>query len=217
LVEVLDAAKAVLLDFDGPVCDLFAGFPAWSVADAVRSALTALSAGEAHEGFGSSDPLEVMRAGAEQIGSEASAEILAQLESRAVQSATLTPGASECLAAFARAGKQVVVVSSNDARAIRAFLADNGLDGLVVRVVGRPVDDLATMKPHPRTLLEACEALSLAPAQAVMIGDSVADIEAARAAGCPSIGYANKPGKDRTLAAADTLVIDMHDVASAIR
>jgi 2-phosphoglycolate phosphatase len=46
-------------------------------------------------------------------------------------------------------------------------------------------------KPHPEPLLEACRRLALPPAQAVYVGDDLRDMQAARAAGMPSIaaGY----------------------------
>ena len=41
------------------------------------------------------------------------------------------------------------------------------------------------MKPDPLPLLAACEALGTEPARTLMVGDSVNDAQAARAAGCP--------------------------------
>jgi phosphoglycolate phosphatase len=50
------------------------------------------------------------------------------------------------------------------------------------------------------------------------VGDSVTDIEAARAAGVRSIGYANKPGKfgQLTAAGADAVVTEMAALAAAL-
>jgi phosphoglycolate phosphatase len=54
-------------------------------------------------------------------------------------------------------------------------------------------DTLATRKPDPAMLLAACARLAVAPARAVMVGDSRNDVLAARAAGmavvCVSYGY----------------------------
>lgn len=44
-------------------------------------------------------------------------------------------------------------------------------------------DDGLPNKPAPDMLLRVCDELNIAPAQSVMIGDSVADMQAARAAG----------------------------------
>ncbi len=44
-------------------------------------------------------------------------------------------------------------------------------------------DDVQEKKPHPELLLAACDRLQVAPAATVMIGDSINDVLAARAAG----------------------------------
>jgi len=56
-----------------------------------------------------------------------------------------------------------------------------------------------------------------APSDAVLIGDSVTDIQAARAAGTAAIAYANKPGKDRALRSfdPDALITSMDEIAHA--
>jgi phosphoglycolate phosphatase len=45
-------------------------------------------------------------------------------------------------------------------------------------------DEVAEKKPHPALLLEACRRLQLKPTEVMLIGDSVNDVQAARAAGC---------------------------------
>ena len=45
-------------------------------------------------------------------------------------------------------------------------------------------DDVHEKKPHPALLLEACRRLHLRPTEAILIGDSINDAQAARAAGC---------------------------------
>jgi phosphoglycolate phosphatase len=46
-------------------------------------------------------------------------------------------------------------------------------------------DTLAEQKPHPAPLRHACRLLGVGPQQALMVGDSANDAEAARAAGMP--------------------------------
>lgn len=69
-------------------------------------------------------------------------------------------------------------------------------------------DTLAKKKPDPMPLLHAAEHFGLAPAEALMLGDSVSDVKAARAAGfsviCVSYGYNH--GKDIRLAEPDAVV-----------
>jgi phosphoglycolate phosphatase len=87
-------------------------------------------------------------------------------------------------------------------------------------------DEVAEKKPHPALLLEACQRLGLAPMQVLMIGDSVNDAQAARAAGCGCVlvetgynegegvaGLAGAPGLDAivaTLAGAVHWIIQQH-------
>lgn len=87
-------------------------------------------------------------------------------------------------------------------------------------------DEVAQKKPHPALLLEACRRMRLAPAEVLLIGDSVNDAQAARAAGCGCVlvetGYnegegvaalAGAPGLDAifaTLAEAVQWVLQAH-------
>jgi len=63
------------------------------------------------------------------------------------------------------------------------------------------------MKPHPDSVLRALDILDRPPAQRVLIGDSVTDIEVSRATGLRSIGYAKTPtrGNELHLAGADAI------------
>lgn len=58
----------------------------------------------------------------------------------------------------------------------------SGLSGFFPIVVG--AEDVSQHKPHPEVVLTALERLGVAPGDALMVGDSTADIGAAIAAGC---------------------------------
>lgn len=63
-------------------------------------------------------------------------------------------------------------------------------------------DTLPQKKPDPEPLLHACKQLNVAPREMLMIGDSLNDAQAARAAGCPvfCVTYGYNEGHDvRTL------------------
>jgi phosphoglycolate phosphatase-like HAD superfamily hydrolase len=74
------------------------------------------------------------------------------------------------------------------------------------------------MKPDPGSILAAAAAIGAEPRSCVLIGDSLTDLTAARAAGVPIIGYANKAPKRHLFddAAADAVVSRMADVAAAL-
>ncbi len=52
------------------------------------------------------------------------------------------------------------------------------------------IDDVVQPKPHPEPVQRALEALGIAPGEAIMVGDSIVDIQAAEAAGTVSVGVA---------------------------
>lgn len=222
LTVVLAPVEVLLLDFDGPVCRLFAGRPAVDVAARMRWELARAGA-VLHGGAATSgDPLEVLRGCAVQHpGLLALAhEVLADEECAAADLARPTPGAADVLAAAAdrRRPTVVVVVSNNDARAVHRYLDAAGLGGAVAAVVGRDGSDVTTMKPAARPL-ELGRRAAGRPGAAVMVGDAVTDMSAARAAGVPGVGFATRPGRDAELrrAGAAVVVAAMTEVAQALR
>ena len=65
---------------------------------------------------------------------------------------------------------------------VSAELEGLGIAGRFPVVVG--LEDVSKPKPHPEGVLQALQRLDVAAERALMVGDSVADIEAAKAAGC---------------------------------
>ena len=101
---------------------------------------------------------------------------------------------------------------------IRRYLDEHSLTELVDgAIIGRRHGRPELMKPHPGPIEEALAALNVAPAAAVLIGDSVTDVIAARRAGIMCIGYANKTSKAQLLADADVVIADMRTLAERLR
>lgn len=88
-------------------------------------------------------------------------------------------------------GYRLGCVTNKAARFTEPLLAALDLAGYFELVVSG--DTLPEHKPHPRPLLYAAEWFGVAPADALMIGDSISDVKAARAAGfsiiCMTYGY----------------------------
>lgn len=219
LAAVLDSTTHILLDFDGPVCDVFAGYPARHIAERLRQLLT-----DDHEValpddvLVTEDPLHVVRRTAE-LAPQLSTTIdtaLQAAELEAIATAAPAHGSAELLAACHITGRPVAIVSNNSAEAIQAYLKLHDLAALVAHVQGRDPRDPHLMKPNPHPLCEALAALGAEAAGAVLIGDSLTDIEAARAAGTRVIAYANRPRKTTELTDADALVSSMQTLAPAM-
>ncbi len=127
----------------------------------------------------------------------------------------LYPGALELLAGLERQGTPLGLVTNKSEPITHIALAALGITRHFTAIVGARDD--RPKKPDPAGLHAAMTLLGASPAEVVMIGDSAADIGAAKAAGCRSIavsyGYTRVPPAE--LGA--TLVVDrLSDIPAAL-
>lgn len=211
---VVGRVKFLLLDFDGPVCSVFAGFPAPEVARRLKEFLRA----DAPNAWmaDTDDPHEVLRASIE-LGPDVAARAnreLSALEIQAVQTAEPTPYAAEVIDRAKSGGSKVAIVSNNAQAAIASYLATRGLYSSIDYVSARSNADPSLMKPSPHLVTQAIAALKANRGLAALVGDQVSDITAARCAGVQAVGYANKIGKADSLerAGADLIIMRMSEL-----
>jgi HAD superfamily hydrolase (TIGR01509 family) len=208
----------VLLDFDGPICSVFASYPS------VRAVITTLRALEA-AGFdirpewrNLEDPhrllVEVATEIPEAVGIVEDA--LTRAEVHAVDSALITSGVTDLIDQVTSRGQQWAVVSNNSTESIRQFCTRKDFARIPSLTVGRLKGQPHLMKPNPFALTHALKVLKTPTRDAVFIGDSVSDVQAGRALGIATIGYANKPAKPSLLEAAlaDIVITRMDDLLS---
>ncbi|TDW70592.1 HAD family hydrolase [Kribbella pratensis] len=218
--SVFRRTQAVLLDFDGPVCSVFAGYPATQIAQELKALIQDALGHLPRPIAEANGPHEVLTATAS-FGDDLWRRVeqaLQAAEIKAVESATATPGADAFLSACGASDRHVAIVSNNCEASVRTYLDHADLASRIQHIQARDPLHVDRMKPSPFLLEQAARALAVSPPQAVLIGDQVSDIKAALAARCGSIGYANKPGKSDDLAAAgaDSIVEDMNLLAIAV-
>ncbi len=106
------------------------------------------------------------------------------------ESVVLFPGVLDALRSLHRRGARLGVITQK-ARAFESGgraagaakeLADMGIASLFSVVVG--YEDVANHKPHPEPVLLALQQLKAGPRETLVVGDSFADIESAKAANC---------------------------------
>ena len=118
----------------------------------------------------------------------------------------LYPGVREGMDLLKAAAYRLGCVTNKAAQFTEPLLKDLGIfDDFSIVISG---DTLSTKKPDPAPLLHAAEFFGCEPANALMIGDSVSDVAAARAAGfqivCMSYGYNH--GVDISKATPDAVI-----------
>lgn len=125
------------------------------------------------------------------------------------RASTVYPGVVDGLEAFRALGLPLGVVTNKPAAFTAPLLERMGLATYFEVVISG--DTLAFKKPRPEPLLHACALLATEPGLNLHVGDSLNDIESARAAGCPVIcvPYGYNEGRPVDSADCDALVSDL--------
>ena len=128
----------------------------------------------------------------------------------------LYPGVREGIDYLRANGYPLGCVTNKVAQFTLPLLKDLGVfDAFSLVVSG---DSLPEKKPHPMPLLHAAKHFGVEPRDALMIGDSVSDVKAARAAGfgiiCMSYGYNH--GQDIREANPDAVIDSMVELKGLI-
>ena len=213
--RLLADARCVLFDFDGPICRLFPEGRSRRIADALRDTTDGFGAGDVltAEERADKDPHAVLRA-VHRAGRdrelpgllEALEERTAAGEVAATPTAWPTPDADLLIGVLAERRTRMAVVTNNSPLAAEAYLARRGLLRHFAAVEGRTADP-GRMKPAPDVVFRALRRLDLRPEDAVMIGDTGADVGAAEQAGVSFVGYGRNPEKRERLRAAGATVV----------
>lgn len=112
------------------------------------------------------------------------------------QTTTIYPGVREGLDALAAAGFPLACITNKSKRFTGPLLERIGFARYFSLVLSG--DSLPRKKPDPLPLTHTAEHFGIAPCDMLMIGDSINDAQAARAAGCPifCVTYGYNEGAD---------------------
>jgi len=129
---------------------------------------------------------------------------LAYNEEHIVDKTRLYPGARETLEALRERGIVLTVVSNKNAALCRKVLSTLGAEDFFAAVIG--ADSLPQRKPSPEPLLMVLRNFTVAPEQSVMVGDSINDIAAGKAASIVTVGCSWGYGDHSEIEGADYLI-----------
>ncbi|HEY3398744.1 MAG TPA: HAD-IA family hydrolase [Armatimonadota bacterium] len=177
--------RALVFDFDGTLVDSRIDFPlmrervlvhlsAWGLKpDPAVEMLILETIHWARKNLRATSPLR-----ADQYFAEAMA-LLWEIERPFCNQARLFPGVADALRAAATAGVSLGIITRNSRAGVGLVMARNPLP--IAVIVTR--DDLMDVKPHPRHLLQALQAMDVPAAQTWLIGDHPTDVACGLAAG----------------------------------
>jgi phosphoglycolate phosphatase len=126
------------------------------------------------------------------------------------------PGVVEGLARMRGMGLPLGCVTNKAARFTAELLARTDLSQFFDCVVSG--DTVSRKKPDPLPMLHACERLGARAAETLVIGDSLNDVQAARAAGCPvwCVPYGYNEGRPVSELDCDAIVDSLLEAARLI-
>jgi phosphoglycolate phosphatase len=218
--------SAVLFDLDGTLLDTVQDIALALNRTMLEHGCESLAEGDVRRMIGRGSPILIERALASQ-GLAIDAPIqtamverffhhYGALEEMNEDRAQPFAGAAELLHMLHDADLRTAVVTNKQHRFAAALLERLGLSAWIDVVVGG--DTCARRKPDPQPLLFACEALHVPPSDALMVGDSVNDVQAARAAGIPvvCVSYGYNEGRDSRTLDCDALIDSLTEVPALL-
>jgi len=126
-------------------------------------------------------------------------DLLERMEIEAAQEVVLLPGAVETLQKLRGEGFKIGLVTNNGRVGTEITLKRYDLRGFFDSVVTR--DDCEEMKPDGAPVRKVLAEMRVPPEEAILVGDGVMDVIAARAVGLPAAAVATGPfANDRLLA-----------------
>lgn len=194
--------RAVLFDLDGTLLDSAPDIGAALNAALASVGLAALELDHIKTMVGGGAHLLCSRAlaagprGGATISADALLEkFIAHYEAHPCERSVLYPGARDSLERLKRQGLSLGLVTNKPDRLTQVIVDALALRPLFGCILGG--QPALRLKPDPDMLLRACKLLGVAPHEALMVGDSRADLGAARSAGMACIllahGYSSEP------------------------
>lgn len=127
--------------------------------------------------------------------------LLEDMEVKAAKEVTIYPGVVETLRMLRDRGLRIGLLTNNGHAGTEITLRRHHLAAFFDAIVTR--DDCEEMKPDGAPVQKLLAEMNLPPEEAVLVGDGVIDIMAARAAGLPSVAVATGPFPSERLVKAE--------------
>lgn len=127
---------------------------------------------------------------------------------------TLYPNVMETLMELKRRGKTLTIASSRSHASLAEYIENLGLSDIISYILG--ADDVKEGKPNPETIFKTLERFDFDTDEAIMIGDTVFDINMGTNAGVKTCGVTYGNGSRESLSDADWVIDDFGSLLELI-
>ena len=216
--------KAVVIDLDGTLLDTAPDLADAAIAMAAELGLPPIDLATVKTYIGNGVSRLVKRVLTRDMQAEPDAELFGRAlpsyeqhyGAHVSRKSAIFPGVLEGLAAFKQAGIHLACITNKAQKFTHPLLQDKGLFDYFELILSG--DTLPKKKPDPMPLLHACKHFGIEPKNLLLIGDSLNDAQAARAAACPVfvVPYGYNRGRDVRELDVDAIVPTLLDAAQKV-
>jgi len=213
----MEAPELVIFDWDGTLID-----SSGLIVESVQAAIAATGLPERSDeairqiiGLGMGEAMAALYPDAAGEAQQRLAQYYRESFSRlmATQPAPLFPGVRDLLERLDTAG-YLLAIATGKSRS--GLLRDLRASGVGQRFVASRTVDECGSKPSPAMVEALLAEFAIAPERALMVGDTVFDLQMARSAGVPAVGVTwGNHGRDQLQAAAPCRLVDSVDELTA--
>lgn len=118
----------------------------------------------------------------------------------------LYPNVMETLKELKSRGIILTIASSRSNASLEAYIKNLGLSSTITYILG--ANDVKEGKPNPEAVLKTLEAHNIPAEEAIVVGDTIFDIEMGRNAGTKTCGVTYGNGSRESMSKADWLIDD---------
>ncbi len=122
----------------------------------------------------------------------------------------LYPHVIETLKALKARGLTLTIASSRGQTSLSQFVKNLGLTEIITYILG--AGDVENGKPHPEAIFKTLDKYGFTPDQAIMVGDTIFDIQMGINAGTKTCGVTYGNGSRESLSSADWLIDDFSEL-----
>lgn len=127
----------------------------------------------------------------------------------------LYPNVIETLTELKNRGLVLTVASSRSKASLTNYIKDLGIEALISYVLG--ADDVVEGKPNPEPVNRTLEKFGFKPEKAIVVGDTVFDVDMGKNAGTKTCGVTYGNGSRESISAADWVIDDFGHLLEIVK